>query len=48
MCKINQNIPEIPLSTEGFATGGAKGAESAKRLQNEQKSQKLAGISQKC
>ena len=30
MCKMDQNIPKIQLSTQRFATGGAKGAKSAK------------------
>ena len=30
MGKMDQNIPKKALSREGFATGGAKGAKSAK------------------
>ena len=40
MCKMDQKIPRIRWSREGFATGGAKGARKCKKLQNEQKSEK--------
>ena len=30
MCKMDQNIPKIQWSTEGFATGGATGAKMRK------------------
>ena len=40
MGKMDQNIPKIAWATEGFATGGGKGARNAKMSRNEQKMRK--------
>ena len=54
MCKMDQNIPRIRWSREGFATGGAKDAKNAKsckmsrKVRNEQKWAKRAKMSKKC
>ena len=54
MCKMDQNIPKIRWSTEGFATGGAKGAKSAenckmsKKLEMSRNTQRVLELAKKC